>query len=203
MPLFIDKPELLPRFRKGDRSALEEGYWAYVGAVSKIVRYGFAHAGSSIPGASIEQGHYSDVLQEIFVKAFAPSARLGYDPSKRYGSYLFAIARHTLVDSFRRFGREIPTDIDVVSSAIDDRAPREEPPYADAATTAVVDAFLEGLSSELRGVHETRYVLGLSQHDAAAALGISRQSLRTLEARLRADLQDALHRTQRRLRRVA
>jgi DNA-directed RNA polymerase specialized sigma24 family protein len=56
----------------------------------------------------------------------------------------------------------------------------------------IVEAFLAGLEPELKGVHQARYAQCLSQHDAAAALGISRQNHRTHERRLRDGLRLAL-----------
>jgi DNA-directed RNA polymerase specialized sigma24 family protein len=49
-----------------------------------------------------------------------------------------------------------------------------------------------GLSPELKKVHEAMYVQGLSQREAAAALGLGRQVVRTLESRLREGLRAAL-----------
>jgi DNA-directed RNA polymerase specialized sigma24 family protein len=68
---------------------------------------------------------------------------------------------------------------------------------------AVVERFLRELAPELKAVHEKRYTLGLSQAEAAAALGITRQRLRTAEARLRDGLARALRGSGRPLQRVA
>ena len=65
-------------------------------------------------------------------------------------------------------------------------------PWADPAVMAVVEVYLAGLEGDLRDVHEVRYVRGLPQREAAAQLGISRQQLRTREARLRDGLREAL-----------
>jgi DNA-directed RNA polymerase specialized sigma24 family protein len=52
--------------------------------------------------------------------------------------------------------------------------------------------YLNALPSDLREVHKLRYEEGLSQIQAAERLGVGRQSLRTLEARLRDGLSAAL-----------
>ncbi len=64
-------------------------------------------------------------------------------------------------------------------------APGDDEPYADERTMKAVRDYLAGLTPELRGVHEQRYVKGVSQEEAARALGLSRQQVRTLEERLR------------------
>jgi RNA polymerase sigma-70 factor (ECF subfamily) len=57
---------------------------------------------------------------------------------------------------------------------------------------AVVSAYLASLPEELRRVHHQRFVLATPQRQAAEALGISRQSLRTLEKKLMAGLRERL-----------
>jgi RNA polymerase sigma-70 factor (ECF subfamily) len=56
----------------------------------------------------------------------------------------------------------------------------------------IVEGYLRALPDELKQIHEARFVKGLSQRDAADALGISRQQLRTREARLRDGLRRLL-----------
>ena len=66
--------------------------------------------------------------------------------------------------------------------------------WADEAVMRVVDEYLSHLALEFSGLHEQRCVRGLSQNDAARALGISRQQLRSREAKLRAGLVRAIRR---------
>jgi DNA-directed RNA polymerase specialized sigma24 family protein len=56
----------------------------------------------------------------------------------------------------------------------------------------VLTAYVAALPPPLRGVYEQRFVLGNSQADASAALGITRRRLRTDEARLMSGLRRAL-----------
>jgi DNA-directed RNA polymerase specialized sigma24 family protein len=56
----------------------------------------------------------------------------------------------------------------------------------------VVEEYLAALPRDLRRVHELRYEQGYSQEKAAEALGVGRQTLRTLEVRLRDGLAVAL-----------
>jgi RNA polymerase sigma factor (sigma-70 family) len=186
MEIFANDHSLLRRFREGDRDALAEVYWAYVARVEGLLRRRISLAGSTSPS------DLEDLVQEVFIRAFASDTRLGYDGIRPFTAYLFSIARNTLVDWWRRRGREVPVvfTLDEVPEAMvaDDTAGS----YADARTVEVVERFVRGLSPELRAVHEVRFDRGLSQRDAADALGIGRQVLRTLERRLTDQLREAL-----------
>jgi DNA-directed RNA polymerase specialized sigma24 family protein len=56
----------------------------------------------------------------------------------------------------------------------------------------VVERYVGSLQAPLQEVHHVRYVLGQSQREAAAGLGLSRQNVRTLEERLKEGLRAAL-----------
>src|SRR5262245_53705930 len=111
MPIFRGQPELLRRFREGEREALERVYRTYVDKITNIVRFGFRLAdGSGVVSGLGEQGaDVADAVQEIFAKSFTEPARRSYDGLREYGPYLYAIARNVIVDRARRVGRELPT----------------------------------------------------------------------------------------------
>jgi RNA polymerase sigma factor (sigma-70 family) len=183
MTIFVENAALLALFRDGDRDALATVYWRYVDKVERLLRAGcVATPRSPVAGVGGSPADLEDLMQEVFERAFAPAARAAYDGSRPYAPYLFAIARNVLADWWRRQGREIPTDWPFFEATLVGTA--SDQPYADAATVAIVERFLHGLPADLRAVHEKRFVTGLSQREAAAALGIGRQVLRTLEARL-------------------
>ena len=195
--IFRGRQELLRSFRDGTRAALEEVYWAYVDRVEHVLRMGFvvAATGTHVPGAGQDHAERADLLQEVFARAFAPAARLAYDGIRDYAPYLDTIARNLLVDRARKRGREIPA-LDVEQAAAPSPADTDDAPWADSQTMALVARYLEGLPEDLKVVHEARYVRCLSQRDAATALGISRQNLRTLEDRLRTGLRRELKRSE-------
>jgi RNA polymerase sigma-70 factor (ECF subfamily) len=196
MPIFRGNPELLRRFREGDRDALETVYRAYVGKIENIVRFGFRlpDGGGIVGGIGWQPAEIVDAIQEVFAKGFATAARAGFDGARDYGPYLYAITRNVLADRLRRTHRELPTPWQELERLREgELVPHEEPAaWADEATVAVVRAYLGGLDEQLRRIHQARYVEGLSQRDAAERLGISRQTLRTLEARLRDGLRREL-----------
>jgi RNA polymerase sigma-70 factor (ECF subfamily) len=185
--IFQGRPDLLSRFRAGDRAALEEVYWAYVERVEAIARNGFA----KVAGASSED--VADVVQETFARAFSDEARLRFDGLRDYAPFLWSITRHALAESWRRAGRHqsVP-DIETLAELSQDGASEVEP--IDAALARAVEEYIATLSPEMSAVHRELYVLGRSQREAASATGITRQSLRTLEKRLRKGLAAALKR---------
>lgn len=191
LPFLRQHPELLRRFRAGERAALEQVYWAYVGDVERIARHGFAVRDKGLRVDGAPPAELGDLVQEVFARAFAERARLAYDGLRDYGAYLATIARNLLADRARRGGREVPLGPVELEQA--DEAP-DEAPWADEATVRVVEGYLAGLPEELRALHEQRYVRGLPQVEAARVLGITRQQLRTREARLRDGLARALAR---------
>ena len=185
MPFLRSRPDILAGFRRGDRAALEAVYWAYVERVERTVRV--------VCWATGTRSEIADVVQETFLRAFEERARQAYDPSRDYGPYLVTIARNLVTDRARARGRELPLD-DPAEPASDPPAQQDPdaPPWADEATMRCVEAYLAGLDPELAALHEARYVRGLSQVQAADALGCTRQQLRTREARLREGLVRAL-----------
>jgi RNA polymerase sigma-70 factor (ECF subfamily) len=179
----------LQAFRTGERAVVEEVYWVYLSLVDKIVRHGFRKNGAA-ETAPVPTSEIADAVQEIFARAFRENARLAYDGIRDYGPFLATIARNVVADWGRRRGHsvvEIPIDLDALTSS-DDRG------WAEEEVMLLVDGYVMALPPALRRVHEQRYVLGQSQTETARTLGVSRQQLRTLEARLRRGLARALRR---------
>jgi RNA polymerase sigma-70 factor (ECF subfamily) len=196
MSLLEQDRDLLTRFRDGEHGALEQVYWAYVDKVESIVRFGFLLSGKQVRVGGVQPGsaEVADLVQDVFIKAFSRASRLAYDGLRPFGPYLFTIARNVLVDWGRRSGREIPMDAAELQSSLERTADGDDASYADVDTVRTVEGYIQGLPPDLRAVHDERYVRGRSQREAADALGISRQNLRTLEARLRDGLARELRR---------
>jgi RNA polymerase sigma-70 factor (ECF subfamily) len=195
MPYLRTTPDLLGRFRNGERQALECVYWAYVERVEAVFRRGFhlMRPEQAIHVIGLNREELADAVQETFTRAFAERARLAYDGIRDYGPFVVTIARNLLLDLARKRGREL--QLKELGEAWDPPAPREEEPYADEATMKAVRGYLADVPPELRGVHEQLYVRGVSQAEAAQVLGYSRQQIRTLEKRLRDGLAAHLDRS--------
>lgn len=187
MTVFANDPELLARFRAGDHDALSRVYWFYVARVESVIRRGlqFAQRESSRPRLDV-----ADLVQEVFSRAFAQSARQAYDGTREYGPLLWTITRNALVDCLRRSGREELASQEDLEELLDSAGfeQGQEAPWADAETIALVKRYLAGLPQPEYGVYVQRYREGLSQVQAAAALGLTRQQVRTLDARVHAGL---------------
>jgi RNA polymerase sigma-70 factor (ECF subfamily) len=195
MPTLRARPELLAAFRRGERAALETVYWEYVALVERVVRRGhtLARTGTRVEGAGAE---VADLVQEVFIRAFAERARLAYDGLRDYGPYLVTIARNLMTDWARKRGRELAIeDGEEALAALADPSTEADAAgdaWADEATMRLVENYLASLDESLRAVHGVRYDQGLSQEKAAEVLGCSRQQLRTREAKLREGLKRAL-----------
>jgi RNA polymerase sigma factor (sigma-70 family) len=166
-----------------------------VGLVDALVRRGVfvASSGPAVLGPA-EHADRIDLVQETFARAFTEKARLAYDGLRDYQPYLLAICRNLVFDWARRRGRELATD--PVDWACEEASkPEPDHPWADPQTMAVVEQYLAGLGPEQKAVHHQRFVLSVSQEEAARNLGLSRQRIRTLEQKLKKGLRRALMRS--------
>lgn len=188
MSVFQRQPQLLEAFRQGERWALERVYRTYV---RMLDRYLQALARASHAAELNDPGAIADLLQEVFVRALSPAARLAYDANRPYGPYLRKIGRNLFVDQLRARCRVAEESLDAALQLVDGVVSQCEEP-ADPRVSSVLSAYVAALSPPLRGVYEQRFVLGNSQADACAALGITRRRLRTDEARLMSGLRRAL-----------
>ncbi len=196
MPIFRDRPDLLRRFREGDRAAMEDVYWAYVDKVTAIIRFGFSApvSGHKVPGLARKADDAAEVLQEVFSRVFSEKARLAFDGIREFGPYLFMVTRNALADWGRKHSREVPAEWSDQFDDLPAPLPDEEPVYADADTMDAVRMYLEGLSNEERRVHNALYVQGKPQRQASETLGLSRQKIRTIDQHIREGLRRTLKR---------
>ena len=183
------EPALLEAFRRGERGALERVYRDHVDDVERFLRSRLARAGR-LTAASL-----SDLVQEVFLKAFAEKARAAYDGQREYQPYLRALARNLLIDWLRRSLREAAEsrDIEALVDATEADDAADDELFAPELVAATA-RYVETLPPELKGVHERRFVKAEPQASAAQALGITRQNLRTLERKLVDGLRRALRR---------
>jgi RNA polymerase sigma factor (sigma-70 family) len=143
-----------------------------------------------------QQSVLADLVQEVFLRAFAPAARARYSPLTGVRAYLNTIARHCLIDLLRRRRREllVADARDLLGSVAGWVDPWQE--ARDARRDLLVSAYLAGLPARLGEVYEQRFVLGCSQEQASRTLGVSRRQVRTLEAHLARGLRRALSRSE-------
>jgi RNA polymerase sigma factor (sigma-70 family) len=186
-------------FRNGHREALEAFYWAHVDDVVRTARAVLRASAADGGGRDNEiASDVADVVQEAFAKAFAPDARRRFDGERSFAPYLLQIARNLAIDHLRAKRRNVPIDVDQLAErlSLDARAAdHQATDWADPAMVALVDGYVASLGEDERRIHDALYVLGLSQREAAGQLGLGRQVIRTVEAKLRAGLRRELVRT--------
>ena len=196
--MVFSEARLVERFRSGDEGALTSVYRACVDDVARIAELVLRACASGGARSSGEiAAALPDVVQEVFVKAFAPEARRRFDPSRPYEPYLAQIARNAAVDYWRQMRRYVPADLDQLIERLSLEAETDRVAahaWTDSETIAVVDHYLASLDEQSRRIHDALYVKGLSQREAAELLGLGRQVVRTQEAKLRRGLRLALSR---------
>jgi RNA polymerase sigma factor (sigma-70 family) len=196
--MVFSESRLVERFRSGDESALAAVYRACVDEVTRIAQLVLrACASSGARSRSEVAAALPDVVQEVFVKAFAPEARHRFDPTRPYEPYLAQIARNVAVDYWRQMRRYVPSDLDHLIERLSLEAETDRVAahtWTDSETIAVVEHYLASLDEQSRRIHDALYVKGLSQREAAELLGLGRQVVRTKEAKLRRGLRRELSR---------
>jgi RNA polymerase sigma-70 factor, ECF subfamily len=196
MPIFSHRPDLLSRFRAGERAALAEVYDAYAERVGDLVKRGcqIVRANGRIDGGLfVSPEDFLDVVHDVFVRAFSPTSRQSYDGVREYGPYLLMIARNTMIDWARRKSPTTAVAAEWFAAlASPDPRPDDRAPWTAPETLAILERYLAALPDDLRHLHVLRYERALSQEAAAQEMGISRQNLRTLEDRLRRGLAEEI-----------
>jgi RNA polymerase sigma-70 factor (ECF subfamily) len=182
-------------FRAGDPAALREVYRAHADDVARLLRFGFSFesAGRAHRFVGYDSAfELQDALHETFRRAFEPGARTGYDGVRPYAPYLRTIARNVVLRAFRAQRQLFPIadggPDDEGAVVLADTEPSPEHAALKSELDAIVREFLEQLPEDDRRLLTVRFVEGLSQRDAAEALGLGRQQVRSREARLRAAL---------------
>lgn len=192
------RPELLARFRKGDRAAQGEVYDAYLADLHKFLRKDLiVHStGARVPKLSSAQER-GDVIHEVFLIAFREEHRLAYDGQRDYAPLLKTIARNLRVSRHRKHGRELPSsdresyeNADVVDGEGETEAQASRDPKAE----QLLQEYLATLSPRMRDFHTARYVDERTQREVAELLGLSQTRVCELEANFLRDARRFLKR---------
>jgi RNA polymerase sigma factor (sigma-70 family) len=189
MAFFEGRRDRLDAFREGDHRVLTELFHFYVDDVASQLRHGFRLGASSVPGTR-DADREKDLVQEVFLRAFAPPARLAFNALLPYRPYLIRIARNLLIDEARRRGT---SPISEVTSDELDQAPSLARSADDELgwrrLQEATAEYCRSLSPEMREFVRLRFESGLSQRDVASQLGVTRRSVRTQEETARAGLE--------------
>lgn len=147
-------PELVRRFVDGDVEAVRAVHRRYAGALYAVAR-----------SMTSDRELAADAVQNAFVKAWRAADR--FDPDRSLGPWLYAIARRATIDAIRRERRPTRGDHD---------------PVTDVAVTTMsfertwevfeVRHALDQLPSDEREVLRLTRLVGMTQAEAAAHLGL-------------------------------
>lgn len=184
----------LAQFRAGERGALERVFRLYAPYVSAILRSGTAHVcgGMCRVGDAEER---QDLLQEVFVRVLGPVMRARYDHAYPYTAFLRGVVRNVMVEHVRRKMRHqarcvtLEEGMEPVLEHWAVGQPLPDELFASRAERQLMGQFLATLSRAERRLVDVRFEGGLSQRDAAEALGLGRQQVRRMEGELRARLE--------------
>ncbi len=195
MAVFAGNRALLEAFRRGERAALTTVYFHYVDDIAAIIRHGFSipARGAHVRGVIDEQTQ-RDLVQEVFARAFSPRARDAYDGIRPYRAYLRRIAKNLLIDRARVAGHTVSLDDEDEVASEPEPAETELEGAEWRAQRHETVAYVSSLAPELQRLVKLRFEDEMSQEQTAAALGISRRRVRTLEARIQRGLRKALRR---------
>jgi RNA polymerase sigma-70 factor (ECF subfamily) len=153
------------RFLRGDKDVIEEVYRT---TLSDVRRAAGAVVGEPADRDAIVHETYLDLLSNRELRASYRGGALG--------AWLGAIARHRAIDFVRRQGRL--TDLGQVPERAVTRDPVEE-------LREELRQFANRLDSVERSVLELRYLVGMTQVEAASALGMPRSTLEDRERRIK------------------
>lgn len=191
MSWLLEDRELQEAFRRGERAALEKVYRSYLRPLYAMLSRGFPFEsggcrrffkGFSDPSA------IEEAVQEVFLRAFAPAARLAYDGLTPYRNYLFTIARNILIDSIRLGGRHASVEVVEVESEAPEQGAVLAHPENDVDHAELVghcERFIASLEPLERRLFEARFREGLSVEEAARCLRISEHHVKRGEKSLR------------------
>lgn len=176
--------ELAERAIEGDRRAYSFLVQRYAGSLAQTAR------GFGLPETDID-----DAVQEAFVAAWR---HLGdYDPARPFRSWLFHIAVNKMRDvrrhrRVRRFLFGADRLDSVEGATLIDEAPDPERHAIATLDLQRIQRVLNDLSPSLREAIVLTAIVGLSQPEAALALGVSVKSIESRVARARSALAQLL-----------
>lgn len=107
MPWLAEDQQRLVLFRSGDRATLSAVFRTYApGLAGRLMRGMLVRTdGTVLLRGGATPSDIDDVVQEVFIRAFAPSTRRAYDGVRPFSDFLVGIARNILADWHRTDAR--------------------------------------------------------------------------------------------------
>jgi RNA polymerase sigma-70 factor (ECF subfamily) len=179
--------DLLRRFRDGNRDAMRQVFLHYAPKVSAMLQSGFAFQSAGRPFRFKGYARIHDIenaRQEVFMRAFAPTARLNYDGIRPFEDYLFGIQRNYVLSEFRRHESALDQYLSLEESAdeLDTEAsmhlPNADQLLEEQEVNQLLAEFVATLSDEQRRFYAARFAEPRTQEEAAEILGMTRIQVR-------------------------
>jgi RNA polymerase sigma-70 factor (ECF subfamily) len=167
----LDETQLVSDARSGDLGAFEE-----------LVRI---HQSTAIRLAYLlvrDHGEAEEVAQDAFVKAFRALDR--FREGSPFRPWLLTIVRNEAANRRRSRGRRRRLALRVSAEPVSgDAAPSPETVVIDEERARTVLAAVDGLPDRYRLVVSLRYLLGLSEAETAAVLGVATGTVKSRTSR--------------------
>jgi RNA polymerase sigma factor (sigma-70 family) len=188
MPRLVEDRELLDAFRRGERPALEEVYREYLRPLYSLFSAGFSFDSGGrrhLFKPLTHPAEREDAVQEVFLRAFSPSARLAYDGVNPYRNYLFTIARNLVIDRFRARERNETSPLEPAEPSAEEGPARPDEGLDQEELALHCSAFLASLEPVERKLFEARFREGLSIEVTARELKLSEHQVKRGEKALK------------------
>ena len=156
-----DKALILKEFRKGNEKAFDLVFENYSDAVYNFLRKNCQSSEDA-----------EDLLQEIFLKLWL--YRENIQPDSSISSYLFAIAKNTLLNYTRDRAKDRLLEAFINDAELKDTREENEYEYEDlSGIIKLIDDLAQGMPPKRKEVYELRWVKGLSRKEIAEKMEIS------------------------------
>lgn len=166
MPTVTDREvrQLVAQARAGSRHSLGQLFDIFVDRVFRFLSH-------RMPS----QEQAEDMTQTVFLEMIQSLPRYRPQAGAKFSTWLFQIARHRLIDFYRRQKREVPLD-DIVEPAI-------EPAWADPVEQDALRQALSQLPERYSTVLQLRYHQDLPTAEVARIMNVSSINVRVLQHR--------------------
>jgi RNA polymerase sigma-70 factor, ECF subfamily len=168
-------------FKRGDRDALERVFLTYSDDIARQVR-----------ATRVREHEVESLVHDVFLKAFADSARLAWDGLRPFGAWLNTMTRNLLIDRARKERRLDSRAPESMPLMVDER-PSADQHHDERELQAALGQFRDGMGADDVALYEARFERQLSLAQTAKALGWSEIRVRKLDTALRTRLLGALH----------